>query len=787
MASALTGITAAGVTLAEALVEAGAVDEDKMIEYGLIGPAPTEAPEKLTADVYTDNLIQVYVVYNKPVDKETAEKVDNYELKGEEIKSAKLQDDGVTVVLTLDLEGDGVEQQTVADLTIKNVKDLDGQVIEKTTLEVEFFDKDIPEVVSAEVIGNNTFKVVFSEPMKILEREYFVVNNGRMYVKSLTPQNNRTEVLVEMYSTLKEGEVTLQIKSGNEDYAGFGVIGKVFTLEVVADEEAPVVVGYQDAKRNEVTLIWNEDIKLNFTLNDKGELVDENALKNFYHTNSNNPATKVTKDGNKLTIEFGPDDDYWMPPGTAYVYVLKDSVKDYWDNKNTQQMVLIEVEVDEEPPVVEEIKVEDEDEIKIKFNEALDEDSANDRDNYILLDDKGEEVKNVISRAEYDNDKTVTISFYKERSGDHTLVIKGVKDLYGNKMPETAIDFTIGDITPPDADKFSAVIYNQGKKNQMIVINFGEKMALEGKYAVNDAEKYEIDGTALTDFKDYKLEVAEDGEVVEIYIPVEVNKNKEIPTGEKVIKLTRVADAAGNYTDGLLIEIDLKEADKILFDEDEGVPVVEAVEKDTIKIRFADNVAKFDIDDILVSKLEDREDAIEDAKKVKDAVYKIDIAGVDVELDDGKTVVTIKLGEDMDSYNPEVYVHVVGSKSENAYGRKLAEQTEKVKDKIKPEVVKDGVEFDSDNKVIKIEYTEELKNVDDYRYAHDLIVVTRDGKTLVADEDYRTEVEGKILKVEITKSGIDSLDKFTIECRDKILYIKDLNDNLAKPFDKVKN
>ena len=141
----------------------------------------------------------------------------------------------------------------------------------------------------------------------------------------------------------------------------------------------------------------------------------------------------------------------------------------------------------------------------------------------------------------------------------------------------------------------------------------------------------------------------------------------------------------------------------------------------------------------------------------------------------------------MDSYNPEVYVHVVGSKSENAYGRKLAEQTEKVKDKIKPEVVKDGVEFDSDNKVIKIEYTEELKNEDVYRYAHDLIVVTRDGKTLVADRRLQDEVEGKILKVEITKSGIDSLDKFTIECRDKILYIKDLNDNLAKPFDKVKN
>lgn len=52
MASALTGITADGITLAEALVKAGAVDEDKMVEYGFITPtvAPTEAPVEVTAE-----------------------------------------------------------------------------------------------------------------------------------------------------------------------------------------------------------------------------------------------------------------------------------------------------------------------------------------------------------------------------------------------------------------------------------------------------------------------------------------------------------------------------------------------------------------------------------------------------------------------------------------------------------------------------------------------------------------------------------------------------------------
>lgn len=138
--------------------------------------------------------MQIYVEFSAPVDKDSAEDVDNYSLgKKVEIADAKLQDDGQTVVLTLAYDS-GQEQQSVLDLTIDGVKDVDGNKIGKIVVEdIEFLDTTIPTVVDATIVGKNTIKVVFSEPMKgsgpdndgvyTLDKNDFVVNNGKLYVK----------------------------------------------------------------------------------------------------------------------------------------------------------------------------------------------------------------------------------------------------------------------------------------------------------------------------------------------------------------------------------------------------------------------------------------------------------------------------------------------------------------------------------------------------------------------------------------------------------------------------
>ena len=144
---------------------------------------------------------------------------------------------------------------------------------------------------------------------------------------------------------------------------------------------------------------------------------------------------------------------------------------------------------------------------------------------------------------------------------------------------------------------------------------------------------------------------------------------------------------------------------------------IEATAKKTLKIKFDDNVAKFDIDDILVSKAADEATAKEQAN-VKESVYRIDIAEVDTALDKGKTVVTITLAKDMDpDLATPVYVYIIGDKSTNVYEKTLEKGKYDVIDKIAPEVIKDGIKFadkDADaNNIITIEYNEALEGDED--------------------------------------------------------------------------
>ena len=207
--------------------------------------------------------------------------------------------------------------------------------------------------------------------------------------------------------------------------------------------------------------------------------------------------------------------------------------------------------------------------------------------------------------------------------------------------------------------------------------------------------------------------------------------------------------------------------------------------KDEIKIKFDDNVVKFDIDDIKVEK----------EKTVSGEVYseKIDIAGVDTELDSGKTVVYIKLGEDLpgdvnvsDAETTYSINIKSNSDSENAYGEKLTAGKYDIVDKIAPEVVDKGIKFTTAN-TITIEFSEELLGTAEERCAHDLIIVDRDKNVLTPLVDYETEISGKVITVKFINLEEDAdLAKYTIESVKDIRYIKDVHGNTAKPLTRLK-
>ena len=193
------------------------------------------------------------------------------------------------------------------------------------------------------------------------------------------------------------------------------VLSKTFEVEVPDDKEAPYVIGYKDASKFGVTLIFNEDIELND--------YDE---EDFYHTNSNNTVNDVELNGAELKLNFK---DNPLPEGKAYVYVAGEVVRDLFGNvqKNVIRVV-VEVEVDETAPTIKEVKAESQSKLVVTFSEAV-EDGAEKKANYTILDSKGKEV-DVIKKVKQTADDKVVITLSDDLDyGKYTLVVKGVADL----------------------------------------------------------------------------------------------------------------------------------------------------------------------------------------------------------------------------------------------------------------------------------------------------------------------------------------------------------------------
>ncbi len=764
MVGALGGITADGVTLAQALVDAGAVDADAMAAAGFFAPTatPEPTPVALTATASADNLIQVYVVYSQEVDATSAKKADNYTVAGSTIADVALKDDGVTVVLTLAAARD---QQAKADVTIKNIVDLAGTAIDETTINVEFFDKDIPVILDVSIVGKDTFKVVFSEPMKEAPKSGFVVNDGKLYVKNTEFASNNTVVYVTMFSTLKEGEVKFAANANNKDYAGFSVASSSYTLNVVPDTEAPEVIGYEDCSPLGVTLIWSEDIVANSLTVDK-----------VYHTNSSNESATVTLNENKMIVTFAEAKK--LPEGTAYVYVLKDAIKDRWDNKNVQQMIQVEVVLDTTPPEVEKIEQDGvaENKIIVTYSENVEESSAKEAANYAVLKDGEEE--DIISAVTKISGKEYRITFSGTLSGDYDLIVSDVEDLAGNVIVDAPVSFTITDKTKPLFDSFSATVYSRGAEGQMVKVNFGEAMATEGKYAVNDLEKYSVVIGGVTkvfaDFDDIEIDVASNNKSVEITIPVD-----DIDlTGVLVMTIARVADAAGNYTTALFGLVDLDNAGDITAS-------AKATALDTVVIEFGDTI-DFNVDDFRLSY----------SPTVTTAVYGLTVTAVETSIVDDKTVATYTiLSEDADAgyaLDPRlaltpIYVHVIDDESENVYGQKINAATMTIADKIKPVLDEDvDVVFtNAADSTIALTFNEALADGDKLLYAHDLVVKDADGNTLRPQLDYTTNVAGKVLTVTIT--GVDNIDDYSVASKDSITYITGVDTNKIATFEEIVN
>ena len=662
---------------------------------GIMGTVPLKVQS-----VKANGLIQVLVEFNASTwaDEDALVNADNYVFEdqdGDELLD--MNDDPVVIddisvngkVVTITFE-EPVEQQAQANLTVTE----DILPVE-ADFDFNFFDTKPPVATSAAAVGKETIKIKFSEPVNpaTVSSSDFEVEDGDMFIRDVTLMNNNTEVNVELYAELEAGTIEVTVGSGIEDFAGFKTSATTFDVRVVVDTTPPSVTGYKDVSKTGVTLIFNEDIVLTD---------DYEASSSIYHTNGSNLAAAISADdidGNELTLDFSANE---MPEGNAYLYILADTFMDLWDNENNKLTILVKVAADEVKPTLTGISVIDEEEIELIFSEAVDEDSAEDLENYILQNSSGSELEDMIDsavRGTGDDTDTVTLRFDEPLLGTYKLVIQDVEDLSGNEITKVTRSFTVTDMTDPIASDFSAKLYNPDADIQIIVVRFGEAMATAGKYAVNDLEKYVLeDDEFLSELEDVTITMIESNKAVEIKIP-EDSLDLQDDQSYK-LEIGRVADAAGNYTIAMVNELTIDDAGLV------RVESAELVSSTKVEVTFEDRLTSIDNSDFVVY-------ADENGDNGYDTGEKLTVTRVSSAVNsDGNTVLTFTLANKVDTDaksvddGDDIAFAIIDQSSKNQYNEVVEEYDNVLVDAAPPEV-KEVYFINSDE--ILVVLTEELE------------------------------------------------------------------------------
>ncbi|ADI28123.1 immunoglobulin-like domain-containing protein [Geobacillus sp. C56-T3] len=545
------------------------------------------------------NLKQVKITFNKDVDVTTAETVGNYTFpsaSGLTVTSAKAN--GKEVVLTLT---NSAAQQQTADLTIENVKTVNGELIGKTTKSVKFLDVTAPTVASVEAIGPKTLKVKFSEILSTVPT--FTLDDGTIAIVNATFTPGSDEAVLTLGTQPASGTHKLKVKDG-ADYAGFKVEEVVKEFTFATDATAPTVT-VKSASPKKIVLEFNEDVT---------NVMDANV--EFYHTYKGVAAYKATKtlNGRELTLDFANP----LPEGPfklflSYVDEKGAQIADLWGNKVPAQTITGNVTVDTVAPTVTKVEAVSNTQIKVTFSEEVT--GGDVLGNYTLKDAAGNTV-NLISVSTTDN-KTFTITTPTLNGGSYTLTIKNVKDksINENKLADYTTTVTVKDVVPPtvsDLDSNAQGIQAQLLSTKKVKIVFSEVM---DKASIENKLNYLFGGAAL----DSKVTVtAVDGNKAVI---LDFTDATQDPAG-KTIQVLRVLDAAGNPIAAASTDVQVPSTVSApLFDK------AEATGKNTVKLYFKEVITGAQADDFEVS--------------VDGGSTWAQAGGLSNEVVDGKSVITL--------------------------------------------------------------------------------------------------------------------------------------------------
>lgn len=410
-------------------------------------PDPTPVVVDLAVESVTAlNTKQIAVVFNKAVDKVTAETATNYTVAGVAYGKAALQADGKTVIATMATDTKVVNATEVEIKVLKNVKDADGVALKADyAKKITVVDTVSPTYVSIKAVGQKTLELTFSEPVidnnaagaatDLLTNQFTVKSGIYTYtVQTATADFNNNKITLTLGTNLIAGPLTVKLNAlgmsdvaAIRDFAGLVLVPVEFTFDYVADTTVPTATLVSVNKASKTA-------KVTFSK----PVYGANVM--MYHS-VNGVAAYGTAPVNKTEPNASTEWEFIftnaLPSGNLTFFLANDAVAsnqltDLFGVKVPNQTFTYNVVADTTAPTVSELKVNTNVSFEIKFSEAIDQSEIK-AANFEILKPDGTALAFTPSLKPATTD-TVLLTATLADNTTYTINVKAMKDLAGNAM-----------------------------------------------------------------------------------------------------------------------------------------------------------------------------------------------------------------------------------------------------------------------------------------------------------------------------------------------------------------
>jgi hypothetical protein len=728
MSKSLTGTTAAGITLAQALVDAGAVTAEAMAAAGFFTPtaAPTPEPVTLAVEgVVTNNRKTVVVTFNQQVDKDSV--TDSTMKITDKTTTVSLADDLKTATLVF-AAGSEPGQSAEIELVVNGVKSADKtSEIKDSKVKYTVADVTIPTIVGVEVINAKQIDIITSEPMNFTKTYYQVLNNVKIgdtaVIAKATPDFVKNRISIEFATIKAAGTYTVEVKD-LEDFAGYKALAYTQEITILEDTTAPVMINAVANSKDEIEVTFDEAVVTPGTFKVNSKTATATVV-----ANSNNTKYKLTGFGG---LDLG---------AIVQVVISYKGQKDVVGNEvKNESLYTFTVADDTTIPDVT-IAVESGNKVVVTFTKSMLKEGT------IKLLDKDDKVKKTIAVSSLSfkaDSKDTVIELTGAQLGldnvdpaQYKLNFKDMKDssIRGNGMPETTLTFDALDTKKPTvADEYLVTAGTKTGddlgKDDTITFYFSEAMDPD---TAKNLSNYVVGGIAFSAMSDVSVnKFADDGKSIVITYKNARNEGRDIT-------VYAIKDAAGNMMETKVV--------KKIADSAKNIVAVsaESSAKNKVVVVYNTTITSVDPSVIKVQKY--------DATKNAWGDYAV---GIGASIDGTK--VTYTLDKDFDTTDTTVFQVVANNENliKNVYGDTFGNDslpehhaTLTIADKIRPNIdkvetytlkVNDKDEV-QDNQ-IKITVSEAVYEAVYGNLKFDLIIKDKDGNTIANDAYSYTDITG---------------------------------------------